>query len=183
MPKKQNFSGFTLIELMVAIAIIAVMATIGMVIYSTAQKAGRVSKRVQDLEALRTAIELYKTANGSYPSQSAAATCANSLTALTTALVPNYMSQVPADPSGGSNCYKYQSDATVTPIDYKIWTSNSEMTANEYNTQTRLIDPARDGDGDATIVTCTINAIPAGTTATSAYAWAYYTNSAAACAY
>ena len=40
--------GFTLIEIMVSIAIIAVLAAVGLVVYSTAQKAGRVSKRVQD---------------------------------------------------------------------------------------------------------------------------------------
>lgn len=160
---------------MVAIAIIAVLATVGMIVYGSAQKSGRISKRLQDLDALRTAIELYKTATGGYPNQNATATCANSLTALNAALVPNYMTAIPSDPLGGTNCYRYQSDAASNSQDYKVWTfvASTEMGDADFEKQPALIDPARDGGSSAG---CTIEA---GT----ASAWAYYTNSAAACAY
>lgn len=155
-------SGFTLIELMVTIAIVALLATIGIVVYATAQKTARISKRQQDLEALRTAVELYKSSNGAYLVQSAAATCSNSATALAN-LAPTFMNVIPSDPSGGTNCYKYQSDTAGS--EYKIWTSNAEMTSAEYNTQPGLIDPNRDG---GTSNGC---AIESGTRT----AWAYYT--------
>ncbi len=171
--KNKGVFGFTLIELMVAIAIVAIMAAVGMVMYSTAQKAGRISKRIQDLSALRTAIELYKSSTGNYPNQNVAATCGNSATALG-ALVPNYMTSLPADPLGGTNCYRYQSDAASNSQEYKIWTyitTSGEMSDTDFERQAAMIDPARDG-GSAT--TCTIEA---GT----ATAWAFYTPGA--CAY
>ncbi len=169
---KGKSRGFTLIELMVAISIVAIIAAVGLVVYSTAQKSGRISKRIQDLGALRTAIELYKTSVGSYPNQNVAATCANYLTGLAV-LVPNYMPQLPADPSGGTNCYRYQSDAASNSQEYKIWTfvASTEMNDANFETQPAMIDPARDG---GSVTTCTIEA---GT----ATAWAFYTSGA--CAY
>lgn len=59
--------GFTLIELMIVIAIISLFATIGLVTYSNTQKAARDSKREQDLINLAQALELYKQTNNSYP--------------------------------------------------------------------------------------------------------------------
>lgn len=156
--------GFTLIELMVAIAIIAILATVGIVMYSTAQKSGRISKRVQDLNALKTALELYKSATGYYPSHTTANTftCINGPLAV---LAPNYMPVLPADPldganAGGANCYQYASNATTNSSDYKLRTrltisSSGEMTSAMFLQQPSLIDPDRDGtvDDDCAIQT------------------------------
>lgn len=49
--------GFTLIELMVAIAIVAVLATIGYTILQTAQASGRDAKRRQDIDAASQSLE------------------------------------------------------------------------------------------------------------------------------
>ena len=97
--------GFTLIELMVAISIIAILAAIGMVVYSSAQKSGRISKRAQDLESLKTSLEVYKTATGSYPSIGAAEWPGyqNCITAYLGVLVPTYMPALPADPLDNGN--------------------------------------------------------------------------------
>lgn len=149
--------GFTLIELMVAIAIVAILATVGIVMYSTAQKSGRVSKRVQDLNALKTALELYKSSTGFYPSHTAANTftCINGPLAV---LAPTYMPVLPADPldganAGGANCYQYASSATSNSTDYKLRTrltisSSGEMTSTMFLQQPGLIDPDRDGGVD-----------------------------------
>ncbi len=51
--------GFTLIELMVAISIIAVLSTIGMVAYSKVQLLGRDARRKQDLRAIAQALEIF----------------------------------------------------------------------------------------------------------------------------
>lgn len=173
--------GFTLIELMVTITIIAILSTVGLVVYSTVQKTARVSKRVQDLQALRTAIELFKSSVGSYPSVTTAGTfvCANALSG-SNALTPTYMPTIPDDPSGSGYCYEYTSEGTgATPAgtDYKVRTNSTipstEMTSTDYKTQTGLIDPDKDGTADdACVVT---------TTGTSQTGWAYYTNSTAAC--
>lgn len=65
--RKTAAKGFTLIELMVAISIVAILATVGLVQYGSAQKIARDSKRKQDLRSIATALELYRQTNGRYP--------------------------------------------------------------------------------------------------------------------
>lgn len=58
--------GFTLIELMVAIAIVAVLSSIGLVVFSNAQSGARDSKRREDIQAVAKAIESKKQSGGVY---------------------------------------------------------------------------------------------------------------------
>lgn len=60
--------GFTLIELIVAISIIAVVATTVYVNIRGNQAVARDARRKADLKTLQTALELYYTKNASYPS-------------------------------------------------------------------------------------------------------------------
>ena len=93
---KRSCHGFTLIELMVAISIVAILSTVGMSFYGTAQKSARDSKRKQDINAIATALEIYKQANGFYPkfnwiySKSGGTWIAG--------LNTNYINQLPKDP-------------------------------------------------------------------------------------
>jgi len=59
--KKNNLLniGFTLLELLVVIGIIAILLGMGAVSYSTAQKKARDSKRKTDLAAFRSCLEQY----------------------------------------------------------------------------------------------------------------------------
>ena len=148
-PKK---NGFTLIELLVVIAIIAILSTIGLVVYSSVQRNARISKRVQDLDAMKTALETFKAANGFYPSTASSiytttATCLNSTAALAP-LVPTFMPALPTDPLGGTNCYLYSTSAGAGGSqEYKLRTnvtSAGEMDNTAYRTQPNLIDPERD---------------------------------------
>lgn len=59
--------GFTLVELLVVIAIIGLLSTIVMVSLNKARAKARDAKRVESLEQLRLALEMYYNANGSYP--------------------------------------------------------------------------------------------------------------------
>ncbi|MDO8619048.1 MAG: prepilin-type N-terminal cleavage/methylation domain-containing protein [Candidatus Daviesbacteria bacterium] len=52
-----NFRGFTLIELMVAISIVAILATVGLTLFGNAQKTGRDGKRRGDVDAITTNLE------------------------------------------------------------------------------------------------------------------------------
>lgn len=54
---KGNLKGFTLIELMVAIAIVAVLATIGFSLFQNAQGAARDARRRGDIDAISKALE------------------------------------------------------------------------------------------------------------------------------
>lgn len=60
-------TGFTLIELLVVATIIIVLSAIGLVSYANAGRGARNAKRKSDLEAVRQAVVLYKSDNGTYP--------------------------------------------------------------------------------------------------------------------
>lgn len=54
-----NSKGFTLVELLVVISIIAVLSVIGITIFSSTQKTARDSRRRADVDALSKAIEAH----------------------------------------------------------------------------------------------------------------------------
>lgn len=59
--------GFTIIELLVVISIIAILTTIGLISFTQTNKRARDGKRKADLEQVRSALVLYRTDNGTYP--------------------------------------------------------------------------------------------------------------------
>jgi prepilin-type N-terminal cleavage/methylation domain-containing protein len=62
-----NRKGFTLIELLIVIAIIGILASVVLVGIGPAQRSGRDARRIADLRQIQNALELYKSANGQYP--------------------------------------------------------------------------------------------------------------------
>ncbi len=59
--------GFTLIELLVVIAIIGILSTVVLASLNSARSKGRDAKRMQELQQMHTAIELYINENGFAP--------------------------------------------------------------------------------------------------------------------
>ncbi len=60
--------GFTLIELIVVITILIILAIMGLAFFNGQQKSARDSKRLEDLRAIRSALEVYySNHNNSYP--------------------------------------------------------------------------------------------------------------------
>jgi len=55
--------GFTLLELLIVIAIIGILISIGVVSYGAAQKKSRDSRRMSDLKAVQAAFEQYSADN------------------------------------------------------------------------------------------------------------------------
>jgi len=107
-PKRRCKSkGFTLIELLVVIAIIGILAAAIIVRTIGVQRAGRDTRRKQDLAQLRAPLADYQRKHqGNYPSS-------------LSALVPDYASQVPSDPLTGAS-YTYGVDDATNPTDYVI---------------------------------------------------------------
>lgn len=64
----KNKKGFTLLEMLIVLGIIAVIITIASVAYSSAQKKSRDSRRQSDLKAVQSAMEQYYSICGyTYP--------------------------------------------------------------------------------------------------------------------
>jgi len=96
--------GFTLIELLVVIAIIGILASFAIASFTSAQAKGRDSRRKADLDAMKKALELYKTDTTgakNYPSGSGSVVTRNtgcSPVATNVLECGNYIKQVPYDP-------------------------------------------------------------------------------------
>lgn len=56
-----------MIEILVVVAIIALLTTIGIISYTATNRRARDGKRRADLEQIRSALVLYRTDNGEYP--------------------------------------------------------------------------------------------------------------------
>lgn len=63
---KTNRSGFTIVELLVVIVVIAILATISIVVYSGIQARARDSKRKNDLDYIAKALENNYLIHGAY---------------------------------------------------------------------------------------------------------------------
>jgi prepilin-type N-terminal cleavage/methylation domain-containing protein len=64
--RSNTTKGFTLIELIVVIAIIGILATVGVASYSNVMQSARDSKRKSDLKELSVALQRYYVKNGTY---------------------------------------------------------------------------------------------------------------------
>jgi len=103
--------GFTLVELMIVITIMAILATIAVMSFSRVQKQARDIKRKAEVKTIRDALQGYYVERGSFPLSSAPAAASSVLSVLS----PTFMSNIPAAPSGtaGTNSdYMYVTNST-----------------------------------------------------------------------
>lgn len=104
----KNSAGFTLVELLIVIVIIAILAAITIVSYNGVQARAYDAQRASDISTLAKALEVYYADNGSYPSCAGGGGTAINSSWCTTAdsswdflakqLVPKYISAMPKDP-------------------------------------------------------------------------------------
>jgi prepilin-type N-terminal cleavage/methylation domain-containing protein len=118
---------FTLIELLIVIAIIGILAAVILISLNSAQKSARDGKRVGDLDQVVRALELYRSDNNdAYPPVGGATfgcTSHNCLSGLTDDLVPNYLPSIGVDPVEGNTMsgYRYcRPDAPKSTNQYQI---------------------------------------------------------------
>ncbi len=90
--------GFTLVELLVSIAIIGILSSIVIVNLSGFRERGRDTQRKSDLLQIQTALELYRADQAAYPATNAFPNCGASLSSGTSV----YMQTLPCDPLPGA---------------------------------------------------------------------------------
>lgn len=124
--------GFTLLELLVVLAIIAILTAIGTVSFTAAQKRARDSQRKSDLKVIASALENYFQKNKTYPDSSlgscaagAAWYCSNSgaspwIPQLTSA----YIKKLPADLRNTAGTICQTSNNSNSGLTYAYHSSN-----------------------------------------------------------
>jgi len=140
--------GFTLIEILIVVAIIAILASVVLVGLGPTQSAGRDARRVSDLHEVQNGLELYYNSCGYYPGTAtcAAKTLPASWTALGTALSGSNIgvSSLPDDPAGNSVDYIYGTNTGATPANntYILEATLENTTGNAFRGYTAPAIPA-----------------------------------------
>lgn len=111
--------GFTLIEILVAATIIAVLSVSGVASYTSINKRSRDAKRKSDLEQVRSALEMFRVDKGYYPNSSGIWYTFSSVEAY---VVPDYAPSVPTDPKS----------TAAKPVDYYYFSTGTGLKAYNY---------------------------------------------------
>jgi len=101
---KKNKNGFTLIEILVTMTIVAILMGISLVSLQGARKVARDGKRKADLEQIRSALEIYRSDCHAYPANTGLLEGADCDISGTTEV---YLEVVPEDPIPDSYNYYY----------------------------------------------------------------------------
>jgi len=141
--KKPNIKerGFTLVELLVVIGIIAILATILLLQLGTARAKGRDAKRISDMNQIRTGLELYFDDNSAYPA---------SIADLAPATGNKYLQKVPTDPLPGRS-YTYCASGTQYQVSAQLEQYNNAL---KNDADINRPAPCVNGGGDDTVVDC-----------------------------
>jgi prepilin-type N-terminal cleavage/methylation domain-containing protein len=167
--------GFTLIEILIVVAIIAILASIVLVGLGPTQQAGRDARRLSDLREVQNGLELYYNSCGFYPGAIVANPCPafagaptaiagngattvyNGMANVLVKSVQLGISTVPNDPtSGKSYLYSVENGSGVAGTKYILQatlenTNNSVF--NDYTAPTALTTPSGDAITNGTCTT------------------------------
>lgn len=111
--------GFTLIEILIVVAIIAILASVVLIGLGPTQQSGRDARRLSDLHEIQNGLELFYNKCGYYPGTAGPA-CANAATTGFAQMSTNLVSAnigvntVPQDPTNsGTHVYYYATNGVA----------------------------------------------------------------------
>jgi type II secretion system protein G len=107
--------GFTLIELVIVVAILGILAAIGLALYVNVQARGRIGRATADVRTLTSAVGIYSAHMGAIPTSGEGLAVLSAPATNTKGDVAGpFLNAVPAPPAGGSpawpSAYVYQAD-------------------------------------------------------------------------
>ena len=144
--------GFTIVELIIVIAVIAILATITAVSYNSVREGAAMAKVNTDLAAINDGIKIFKAKKGYYPTPAddeGIESCSGNHDNFA-AVVGEYMDKVPEAPCqtwgwGESDTWWYSSDGT----DYKLVIYDAERFKDARDQiPAEMLDPANTDPDD-----------------------------------
>ena len=137
---------FTLVELMIVIAIIALLTGLMMANFSTSKGKSRDGQRISDLAQIQIALGLYFDRCGQFPNSIANPPSGTNNGCPSGINLGSYISKIPTPPGGSPASYDYAVNSASNPSDYLLHiyleAANSSVTANSLATSPSTYDYA-----------------------------------------
>lgn len=105
-----NKRGFTIIELLVSLAIIAILFTAVMTLVGGLKEKSRDSRRMSDVREINKALALYANSNGKFLISSSPIVITGEDAVSEALETAGFITAVPSDPIHPTNSYTYQTD-------------------------------------------------------------------------